>query len=467
MNHFDLNPVREASTQPKIEAEGLGSAVLLHNARWFTRVRWAVIAVFLLAGILSLLLQQPLQTLGIHSLTFLAVGLALPLIAANTLFSLAINRMPPNAERRVVVRNIWTQIIVDLLAVTVLVHFIGSTCTPIPYTYLLHITLACIFLSPRNSFHVTLLATALYFCCVTLELTGMITRHSILITAPHSQLDATIPWLAPAYALSTVFFWFLVWYLVSTFSKAVRDRDQRLDLANKKLLAADEEKNTIVMRTTHDLKAPFTGMEMQIHMLRHQYWDELSEPVQTIIEKILTRAATLRERIKDIMTLGSIRSDEAKHTSLKPVELDEILGAAVLDVSERANHRGITINRENTTASIHADARQLHILFANLVANAVFYSHDGGTVYIAVKQAPNEIKVHIKDEGIGIAPDALPHIFDEYYRTREAAEFNKMSTGLGLAIVGQIVANFEYTIHVESEQGKGTTFEVCMPLTRQ
>ena len=466
MNCFELNPVRTTSTKSTFEPEGLGGTVLLNNARWFTRVRWAVIGIFVITGLLAWALRQTLQTLGIHPPIYLALSLAIPLVAANALFTLAISRIPPKAERHIVVQNIWAQIIVDLLAVTVLVHFIGSTCTPIPYIYLLHITLACIFLSPRNSFRVTLLATALYFGCVTLELMGIITRPSILVTTLRSQLEATMPWLAPAYALSTVVFWFIVWYLVSTFSKAVRDRDRRLDKANHRLLAADKEKNTIVMRTTHDLKAPFTGMEMQIHTLRHQYWDELSEPVQTIIDKILIRAATLRERIKDIMTLGRLRSDEGSHEPLELVELDEVLGAAILDVNERARHRNITIDREHTTVSIVAEARQLHILFANLVANAVFYSHDGGTVNIAVKQDPGIISVRIRDEGIGISEDALPHIFDEYYRTREAAQFNKMSTGLGLAIVSEIVSSFDYTIRVESELGKGTAFEVRMPVNQ-
>jgi len=163
------------------------------------------------------------------------------------------------------------------------------------------------------------------------------------------------------------------------------------------------------------------------------------------------------------MTLGRLRSDEGRHEPLELVELDEVLGAAVLDVSERARHRNITIDRDHTTASIYAESRQLHILFANLVANAVFYSHDGGTVNIAVKQDPISISVRIRDEGIGIAENALPHIFDEYYRTREAAQFNKLSTGLGLAIVNEIVSSFDYTIRVESELGKGTAFEVRMP----
>ena len=72
------------------------------------------------------------------------------------------------------------------------------------------------------------------------------------------------------------------------------------------------------------------------------------------------------------------------------------------------------------------------------------------------------IHVRVRDHGIGIREDALPHIFDEYFRTNEAARFNRLSTGLGLAIVKVIAQNFALGIRVNSELGKGTEFEVIM-----
>jgi len=71
--------------------------------------------------------------------------------------------------------------------------------------------------------------------------------------------------------------------------------------------------------------------------------------------------------------------------------------------------------------------------------------------------------VSVSDTGIGIRPDALEHIFDDYYRTKEAAAHNRMSTGLGLAIVKEIASRFALKIRVSSENGVGTTFEVVFP----
>ena len=115
------------------------------------------------------------------------------------------------------------------------------------------------------------------------------------------------------------------------------------------------------------------------------------------------------------------------------------------------------------SSTVIGDRRQLTILFSNLLANAVFYSHEGGRVEVSSVIDGNEVCVRVEDHGIGIAPEALPRIFDEYFRTKEGSRFNKRSTGLGLSIVSKIVHNLHLRIKVASEQGKGTMFEVIIP----
>jgi signal transduction histidine kinase len=84
-------------------------------------------------------------------------------------------------------------------------------------------------------------------------------------------------------------------------------------------------------------------------------------------------------------------------------------------------------------------------------------------VEISAREEKDEVRVLVTDHGIGIRDEALPHIFDEFYRTKEGARFNRMSTGLGLAIVKEIARHFGLRITVSSEQEKGTTFEVAIP----
>ena len=261
--------------------------------------------------------------------------------------------------------------------------------------------------------------------------------------------------------------WLGVWYLVSTLSEAVRKRDQQLDAANEQLVQADQEKNRQVLRTTHDLKAPFSGIESNIQVLRFQYWDDIPESVRTIITRIEVRVQTLSERIKDILVLGDLKSQAAREDRSVPVDLQSVSNAVVEDLGEKAKDRRISLDVQISPTTVLGNMEELIVLFSNLVANAIFYSHEGGRVEVSARQDAEEVHVSVSDHGIGIRDEVLPHIFDEYFRTEEAARFNKLSTGLGLAIVKETARNLGLRIRVASELGKGTTFEVNVPKKKE
>jgi len=125
---------------------------------------------------------------------------------------------------------------------------------------------------------------------------------------------------------------------------------------------------------------------------------------------------------------------------------------------------GASIATTGDRGAVYSSPEHLKTLLGNLVANAIFYSHDNGTVDITISVNDDRaVTASIADHGIGIREDALPNIFDEYYRTREAAQHNDMSTGLGLAIVKRIADNLDIVIRVHSEIDKGTTFDVVIP----
>ena len=104
------------------------------------------------------------------------------------------------------------------------------------------------------------------------------------------------------------------------------------------------------------------------------------------------------------------------------------------------------------------------MMLTNLVANAVLYSHPSGQVSISSSSCRGgSAQVKVSDQGIGIRPDILPRIFDEYYRSKEAAQHNPMCTGLGLAIVKHIAETHNITVCVDSKLNQGTTFTLTFP----
>ena len=165
---------------------------------------------------------------------------------------------------------------------------------------------------------------------------------------------------------------------------------------------------------------------------------------------------------RDTLLLGDLRSGAATPPRVTDVRLRGLLESIVRELAEKALARRVTILLEGPTVSVSSDAAQLNALLSNLVANAVFYSHEGGTVTVAVVD-DGRVHVRVTDEGIGISDEALPHIFDEYYRATEAATFNKQSTGLGLAIVKEVARKLNLDVTVTSSPGEGTRFEVAFP----
>jgi two-component system phosphate regulon sensor histidine kinase PhoR len=462
MNIFELEPQETGPGEAKPSLKkGLGSALLVRNAQWFTRVRWIVVLIFLTTGLAGRLFQVELEKLHLALPAVQLWSLALVLAGVNLLFRLQTSRFDAATAHRRVKVNIWLQIVADLLVVTLLVHFIGSTDTFIAFTYLFHIALACIFFPARDSLLVTLLAGCLYLGSVGLEVGGVWPAAGIWRSV--RPLSGGDPLLKVMLASSAVFVWFVVWYFVSTLSEQVREREQRLSAANDQLLRADRERTREVLVTTHNLKAPFVGIESNIQVLKHQYWQDIPAHVRTIIEHIDLRSQTLRERIRAILILGDLKSHSLAQKKSGPVNVAEIIRAAQEEVRSRAGSREIALTVKVPEVTVQGDRDQFVMLFVNLLVNAISYSHPGGGVDVAAEESETELRVKVRDHGIGIREDALPHIFEDYYRTSEAAQFNSQSTGLGLAIVKEIARNNGLRIRVESQVDEGTEFTVIIP----
>lgn len=463
MGTFRLNPdplPGEAASLPA-GSDGLTGAVLLQNALWFSRIRWLVVTG--LTGFSALAAwvgAQRLERVGISPPGAWPLYLAAILVLLNLVSLGWLRRLSARNLDRGVAANIWFQIVSDLIVLTVLVYRIGAIETVVSFAYLFHITLACIFFGRRDSLIVTSLSALLFAVIVWMECAAVLPREGILLPRPSEPPDSlhTVLLAAPA-----VFVWFVVWALVSTLSDKVRRRDRELDAANTRIVRADEAINLQMLRVTHDLKAPFSGIESHIQVLKHTHWDELPEPIRAVIEKIDARSATLRSRIGDILMLGELRSSKPVGRVAVHVSLRELLESIVGDIQGLTTIKRVTVHLLPDEAVVQSDAKQLRILFSNLISNAAVYSRDGGTVEVAIENTEHGATVRVADHGIGISDKALPSVFEDFYRAQEAASFNPNSTGLGLAIVRQVARNLRLTIEVESEQNKGTTIRVLIP----
>ena len=462
MSTFRLELAEAAeSTREAAFPPGLGSPALYQNARWFIRVRWMIVLFLAAAALVCTVAPGLLRAFGLVPPRIWPWALTVCLALANIVFKRFTDRLTESSPRAAIEANIRLQTAVDLAAVTVLVHLAGATASFVPFIYLFHIAAACVLLPRRASLLVALTASALYLGCVYLEILGVLPDAGIMENRLcMCQQDAGVRAL---FAIATVFIWIVVWYLLSTMSKAIRTRDRRLEEAYERILRADAQQNRQVLRTTHDLKVPFTGIETSIQILRYQHWDEIPESVRAVIERIERRAARLRKRISDILLVGAIRSQPGKPSVAVAADLRQVVEESIERSAAVAAQKRVTLHADVPPFSVAPDPGQLTILIANLVSNAVTYSDTGATVEVTAEESAGKVFLSVSDQGIGIAADDLPHIFDDYFRTEAAAEINKMSTGLGLAIVKEIAAKWRLSVEVTSEAGQGTTFKIGIP----
>jgi signal transduction histidine kinase len=444
-------------------AVSLREALLIGNLLWFVRLRWAAISVLLIFGVAGFVAHDLFPPLGLRPQTGWPLLIAAFLFLANLAYLGHAQLIVRNPLRRGAVWNLWTQILVDLLALTVVVFFLGSLETTAPFMYLAHIVLACIFFSRRQSLVVVIVASGLYVVCVGLERLRIFHAPGIYLDPLLRQAmtsDPTFPWIV---VLSSLGIYFVVWFLASHLSGLVRGQEAELAEANRRLTFAQREKTRHMLRTTHELKAPFAAIAANAQLLLRGNCGVLPEEATEVVRRIAARCRRLAVEIQEMLQLANLQSADERP---EPVNLDlaEMVRWAIARVGATAQERRVTVDEDLAPAPVVAIEDHIKMLLTNIISNAVVYSTESGIVRVQCGVASSEGPiVTVEDDGIGIPAEKLPRIFDDYYRTEEAVRHNKDSTGLGLAIVRHVAASHGIRVQVESAPGCGTRFTLRFP----
>ncbi len=145
------------------------------------------------------------------------------------------------------------------------------------------------------------------------------------------------------------------------------------------------------------------------------------------------------------------------------IDLKDIAERVAARLRPLAESKGIKLNFSGTSAVILGEEGQIEQAVVNIIENAIKYT-DAGTVDATVKQTGDEAQLIVKDTGIGIPEEAIPHLFERFYRVDKARSRGTGGTGLGLAIVERIISLHGGFITVESELNHGSVFTIHLPL---
>jgi signal transduction histidine kinase len=233
--------------------------------------------------------------------------------------------------------------------------------------------------------------------------------------------------------------------------------------AYRKLEELEKAKSDFVFTVAHELKGPMAAIQSLLQVLQEGYAGQVADKQKGLIGRMERRLAALQSLIRDLLALGALKGElpAAKATD---VVLNDVARLVVETMQPEAEKKGVelTVEIPGTPLTIRANAEDLERLLGNLLQNAIHYTPAHRTVRLRIAGGDRSLSLVVADTGIGIPPESIGHIFEEFYRARNAKEMGE-GTGLGLSLVKKIVDRYHGEVTVASKLGEGTSFQVILP----
>jgi signal transduction histidine kinase len=213
----------------------------------------------------------------------------------------------------------------------------------------------------------------------------------------------------------------------------------------------------------HDLQSPLVATQSIMSYIADGYTGDITDGQKDLLQRGIRRIDELLMLITDLLDIPRIEAGQLVR-EMQEVSLNGVIKQAVVGLDNMARQKGIALRIELPESSprVYASSRRLQQVLINLITNAINYTRDGMAL-VRVKEYENEVAVEVTDTGIGIPPDELPRIFDDFFRGRQAG---KKGTGLGLSISKRIIEAHGGKLWAESpcpETGVGSKFTFTLP----
>jgi signal transduction histidine kinase len=238
---------------------------------------------------------------------------------------------------------------------------------------------------------------------------------------------------------------------------------RELETKSRELEIASQHKSEFLASMSHELRTPLNAVIGFSEVLLDRMFGDINERQEEYLRDILSSGRHLLELINDILDLSKV---EAGQMVLEPsaFEVGSVLEWASALHRERAAAHAIALKSKvaEDVGTIEADERQFRQVVLNLVANAVKFTPDGGSVSINAYREGTELNVTVTDTGIGVAPEDQERIFETFQQGRRGAP-KEEGTGLGLTLCRRIVELFGGRMWLESTPGVGSTFGFSVP----
>lgn len=320
--------------------------------------------------------------------------------------------------------------------------------------------------------------------------TAGLVRNSLLLFVPTDVLSVNVS----AYLSVTVCYFVAIALIIMAlfayiFSGAVKTRsdrqiiaqqkeaNQKLEAYNDMLKTAKEEaeyanraKSDFLSNMSHDIRTPMNAI-IGFTVIANTNIDN-KEKVQDCLGKIASSSNHLLSLINDILDMSKIESGKIQMNE-QQCSLSVVMNNLMNMIQPQVSEKGLEFFSETDNVeheNVIIDSLRLNQVLINIVGNAVKYTEPGGSATLILEELPSDdhstgnYRIVVRDTGIGMSKDYLPHVFDAFTRERSSTVSRIQGTGLGLAITKSIVELMGGTISVQSELGKGSEFTILLPV---
>jgi len=457
--------------------EHVSAENLLLRLRWLERLRLhaavgiVALTAFVHFGLKLRLVWQPLFVL------------AAVVIVYNTFFGILRKRFQALPREKLAFERLEgfanAKICLDLIVLTLVLHFSGGLENPFAVLYLVYPITAAILLTPRSAYLQAGLATFLLLALGVYEAVRPESHHHVvgylsveLFQNPFFIAGEVVA-LAVAANISV--------YLASAIAKRLHQRERELReardalaarstelaQANEDLRALEERKSRFLSLAAHELRGPLAVAEGCLAVACDGFTTDPAKQAESL-RRARSRIKGMLEVVRDILALaGTHKITEA--ACLQRVALDAVAQEVMDKYADESAARQVDLVFHPPAARVmvRADEKALTDAIGNLVSNAVKYTKEGGHVKVVVRRTENEAVCEVIDDGIGIPESEADKLFAEFYRAGNARASGREGTGLGLSLVKEIVEKHGGRIKIESLEGLGTCATIFLGLAKR
>lgn len=461
------------ATRLGTDALRFSEAELSERIHWFIRLRWLAVLGIVTATIgAGVVLRAPIDPVGL-------VAVALGIAACNVAFAAWDRKLSAQGRAAIPLPTArlfaHVQIAADLVSLGVLLHFSGGVENPVASFFAFHMIIASTLLSREMAYAQATLASVIFASVVGLERYGLVGHvHLGLFTGPEFYQSNSV-WLIVLTEAATLY---LLVYMATSISRRLREREQEaaeltdqlaqkaaeLERAYDDLKATQTLQITYMRKTSHELRAPLAAVASSLDVVVEGLTGDVPPKQREMLDRARVRVKQLGRLVDDLLTLLRSRAAPPRER-FEAVTMPHVIEGVVSLLADRADQEGVKLTADVPAAlpPVRGDHELLTQLATNLIANAVKYTPQGGSVHVQADSDDTSVLLRVADTGIGIAKEELPRIFDEFYRSKGGRSFAAKGTGLGLSIVKSIADAHGADVSVTSEEGKGTTFTVRLP----